>query len=79
MLGRAALLLAQTAHEERLYVELGARADAVRLLPLPLPDIPELPARGYARLYRQHVSQAPQGCDFDFLENGAAVPEPEIF
>src|SRR5258706_48935 len=31
---------------------------------------PELPARGYARLYRQHVAQAPQGCDFDFLENG---------
>ena len=28
---------------------------------------PEVPARGYARLYRQHVLQAPQGCDFDFL------------
>jgi dihydroxy-acid dehydratase len=24
-------------------------------------------ARGYARLYREHVQQADQGCDFDFL------------
>jgi dihydroxy-acid dehydratase len=23
--------------------------------------------RGYAALYRRHVSQAPDGCDFDFL------------
>ena len=28
---------------------------------------PDVPGRGYARLYRQHVMQAPQGCDFDFL------------
>jgi dihydroxy-acid dehydratase len=25
------------------------------------------PARGYARLYAQHVLQADEGCDFDFL------------
>jgi dihydroxy-acid dehydratase len=28
---------------------------------------PEKPARGYARLYVDHVSQAGLGCDFDFL------------
>ena len=28
---------------------------------------PPMPERGYASLYRQHVLQAPQGCDFDFL------------
>lgn len=28
---------------------------------------PEVPARGYARLYREHVMQATSGCDFDFL------------
>ncbi|MBX6425771.1 MAG: dihydroxy-acid dehydratase [Variibacter sp.] len=28
---------------------------------------PEKPARGYARLYVDHVTQASQGCDFDFL------------
>jgi dihydroxy-acid dehydratase len=27
----------------------------------------ELPARGYDRLFRECVLQAPQGCDFDFL------------
>jgi dihydroxy-acid dehydratase len=26
-----------------------------------------IPSRGYARLYAQHVLQADQGCDFDFL------------
>jgi dihydroxy-acid dehydratase len=28
---------------------------------------PALPARGYARLYAEHVLQADRGCDFDFL------------
>jgi dihydroxyacid dehydratase/phosphogluconate dehydratase len=36
------------------------------------------PERGYARLYRQHVTQAHQGCDFDFLQGTAPTPEPDI-
>lgn len=36
-------------------------------------------ARSYAALYQRHVSQADKGCDFDFLEAGGPVPEPEIF
>jgi dihydroxy-acid dehydratase len=28
---------------------------------------PAAPARGYQRLYVDHVTQAEQGCDFDFL------------
>jgi dihydroxy-acid dehydratase len=32
-----------------------------------LPPPPAAPARGYARLYAEHVLQADQGCDFDFL------------
>jgi len=28
---------------------------------------PQIPARGYARLYNEHVLQADAGCDFDFL------------
>jgi dihydroxy-acid dehydratase len=28
---------------------------------------PQLPERGYARLYSQHILQADAGCDFDFL------------
>jgi dihydroxy-acid dehydratase len=34
--------------------------------------------RGFGALYLKHVTQADQGCDFDFLEGGAATPEPEI-
>lgn len=37
--------------------------------------------RGFGRMYASHVSQAHEGCDFDFLETSAGepVPEPKIF
>jgi dihydroxy-acid dehydratase len=35
-------------------------------------------ARGYGRMFSEHVSQASEGCDFDFLEVGAPTPDPEI-
>jgi len=35
-------------------------------------------ARGYGRLFSEHVSQANEGCDFDFLEHGPPTPDPEI-
>ena len=35
--------------------------------------------RGYAKLFVEHVTQADQGVDFDFLQHGPAVPEPDIF
>ena len=34
--------------------------------------------RGYGAIYSDHISQADQGCDFDFLEGTAPIPEPEI-
>jgi dihydroxy-acid dehydratase len=34
--------------------------------------------RGFGALYMKHVTQADQGCDFDFLEGGAATADPEI-
>jgi len=35
--------------------------------------------RGYGWMYAQHIGQANEGCDFDFLEAGDEdVPEPEI-
>ncbi|MFL6672711.1 MAG: dihydroxy-acid dehydratase [Massilia sp.] len=46
-------LLVDEAELERRRVEKGAKAP--------------LPARGYAKLYMQHVLQADEGCDFDFL------------
>jgi dihydroxy-acid dehydratase len=35
-------------------------------------------ARGYGKIFSQHVSQADKGCDFDFLEGTAPIPDPEI-
>jgi dihydroxyacid dehydratase/phosphogluconate dehydratase len=34
--------------------------------------------RGYNKLFAQHVRQAHEGCDFDFLEGSGGIPEPEI-
>jgi dihydroxy-acid dehydratase len=34
--------------------------------------------RGYGRVFASHVTQANEGCDFDFLERGEATPDPEI-
>jgi len=41
------------------------------------PPTPKYP-RGYGALHARHIGQADEGCDFDFLEAGGAVPEPEI-
>jgi len=35
--------------------------------------------RGYGKLFMQHIKQADEGCDFDFLEGTAPIPEPEIY
>ncbi|TMG98490.1 MAG: dihydroxy-acid dehydratase [Betaproteobacteria bacterium] len=35
-------------------------------------------SRGFGALYQSHITQANQGCDFDFLEGTAPTPEPEI-
>ena len=44
-----------------------------------LPERKSLHARGYTKLYLDHVTQADKGCDFDFLEGDEKSPEPEIF
>jgi dihydroxy-acid dehydratase len=41
---------------------------------VPKPHYP----RGYGAMFSAHIGQADQGCDFDFLEGGAAIAEPEI-
>jgi len=35
-------------------------------------------ARGYGKIFSEHIKQANLGCDFDFLEGAAATAEPEI-
>jgi dihydroxy-acid dehydratase len=46
-------------------------------LPKPVPRY----ERGYGWMFSQHIKQAHEGCDFDFLETdfGAPVSEPAIF
>jgi dihydroxy-acid dehydratase len=34
--------------------------------------------RGYGALFTDHIGQADQGCDFDFLAATGSIPEPEI-
>ncbi len=34
--------------------------------------------RGYGALFSTHIQQANEGCDFDFLEGTAPIPDPEI-
>src|SRR3984893_8193203 len=34
--------------------------------------------RVYGAMYARHITQANEGCDFDFLESGPVIPEPEI-
>lgn len=34
--------------------------------------------RGFGLLHARHVTQADRGCDYDFLESAAPLPEPEI-
>jgi dihydroxy-acid dehydratase len=35
-------------------------------------------ARGYGAMFSQHIGQADEGCDFDFLQGTAPTAEPEI-
>jgi dihydroxy-acid dehydratase len=34
--------------------------------------------RGYGRMYANHITQADEGCDFDFLTGTAPIEDPEI-
>ena len=54
--------------------ELASRAAALALPPTRF-------ERGYGWMFSQHIKQAHEGCDFDFLETtfGAPVGEPDIF
>jgi dihydroxy-acid dehydratase len=33
--------------------------------------------RGYGSLYQEHITQADQGCDFDFLARPGTNPQPD--
>ncbi|WP_434773005.1 IlvD/Edd family dehydratase [Pseudomonas entomophila] len=62
-------------HEGRLHLDISDEELAGRLADVP--PVPQLITSGYARLYLDHVMQADEGCDFDFLVGcrGSAVPK----
>src|SRR5215216_2644077 len=77
--------LAAVRNGDRITVDVGRRAIdvaisdaeiAARLKTWSPP--PRAYPRGYNRLFAQHVRQAHEGCDFDFLEGAGGIPEPEI-
>jgi hypothetical protein len=35
--------------------------------------------RGFGWIHLKHVTQANEGCDFDFLRGTAPIPEPKIY
>jgi dihydroxy-acid dehydratase len=59
----------------RLELEVPAEELAARLARWTLP--PSRYPRGYAALHAEHILQADEGCDFDFLAAPGATPEPE--
>jgi dihydroxy-acid dehydratase len=62
--------------ERRLSVHLEDDELARRRAHWKAPDV-QYP-RGFGRLHALHVTQADQGCDFDFLEGTAPIADPEI-
>jgi dihydroxy-acid dehydratase len=62
---------ARTIHLEVSEEELKSRLAAYK--PKQRPEM-----RGYVKLHAAHVTQADQGCDYDFLEGTEPLPEPEI-
>lgn len=63
----------------RIHMEVSDEELAARRAAWTPPEDPY--QRGFGKMYMAHVSQAHDGCDFDFLQTaaGAAVPEPKIF
>ena len=57
-----------------LHLSDGEIAERLKAWSPPPRDYP----RGYNRLFAQHIRQAQDGCDFDFLEGRGGIPEPEI-
>jgi len=62
--------------ERRIHLHLDEAEITARVAAFVPPD--RAYPRGYNRLFAQHVRQAHEGCDFDFLEGAGGIPEPEI-
>jgi dihydroxy-acid dehydratase len=61
--------------QRRLHLEV-SDAELVRRKEAWTPP-PRMFERGYGAMYAEHIGQADQGCDFDFLARSGAVVEPD--
>ena len=59
-------------------IDLDVSADELAIRRAALKPWPTLHRRGWPRLYQDHVTQAPAGCDFDFLEARSADDLPFV-
>ena len=64
------------AQARRLHLDVSDAEMAARAKNFKQPA-PRLP-RGYGAMFAAHIQQADLGCDFDFLQRGVTLPEPEI-
>ena len=69
-------MISLSVSERTLTLHVGDEEMAQRLAHYTPPD--RSYPRGFGRLSAEHISQAHEGCDFDFLDGTAPVPEPEI-
>jgi len=75
-LARTGDIIAVDVEERRLEIEVDETELARRGAAF-VPRPPRL-SRGYGALFARSIRQADEGCDFDFLERGEPLPEPEI-
>jgi dihydroxy-acid dehydratase len=75
-LARTGDMIAVDVEARRLTLDIGEAEFASRQTAF-TPKPPRL-SRGYGVLFARSISQADDGCDFDFLERGEALAEPEI-
>ena len=52
--------------------------DLDRLRAAPVQHFYDVVTNGYGAMFSNHIGQADEGCDFDFLSAHVPVPEPEI-
>jgi dihydroxy-acid dehydratase len=75
-LARTGDMIAVDVEKRSLALEVGEDELARRAAAF-TPRPPRL-SRGYGALFARSIRQADEGCDFDFLERGEALAEPEI-
>lgn len=63
--------------ERRIHLDVSDQEIEARRADWQPPDPPY--TRGYGQLFAKHVTQANEGCDFDFLQNRDKTDDPKIY